>query len=120
MRYRPDSMSYLPWLALLVCLLLLAQACRVLIADVRSGYAVTMGGDGLFSGHWFLGAVAAAAAVAMFGLDWFWAVLAWVLVYLGKSPVRSLIVARYLGRDLPPPKPDGFKEFLRRTESKRD
>lgn len=113
-------MNYWPWLSLLASLLLLLQACRVLIADARSGYEISMGADGLFSGHWLLAALAAAAALWMWQVGWGWAMLLFVLLYAGKLPVRALIVALWLGRDLPAnAAPAGFKEFLRRAEAAR-
>lgn len=112
-------MPYLPWLILLIAVALFAYACRVLAADAKSGYDVTMGGQMYFSHLWLFGAVAGAAALTMlFALAWWWGIAIFIALYLVKSAAYRVIVALYLGAAAPPLPKDGFKEFIRRTEGK--
>lgn len=108
---------YLPWLLLAAAPLFFAHAWSVLSADARGGYDVTMGGAGLFSGQWLLGSVAAAVGTALLpGTAWYWGVGLFVLLFLLKGIAYRVIVATNLGRDAPPPRRGGFKEFVRRGE----
>jgi hypothetical protein len=111
-------MHLLPWALLAVGAGLLVYACRVLADDARGGYDVTMGGAGLYSGSWLVGSALAAAAVTMLTTATWWLGLGlFVVIYVAKSPVYRVIVARFLGRNAPPLPRNGFKEFMRKTET---
>ena len=110
--------DYLPWLALLAGIALLAHACRVLAADAREGYEVTMGGAMLYSHVWTLGAAACTyGATSLLGLPWWAGVIVFVALFLVKSVVYRVIVSLYLGTALPDtPKSGGFNAFIERTK----
>jgi hypothetical protein len=110
--------DYLPWIVLLAGVALLAHACRVLAADAREGYEVTMGGAMLFSHVWVFGAAACAWSVTtLLEQPWWTGVIALVMLFLLKSVVYRIIVALFLGTALPDaPKPGGFKAFIERSK----
>jgi len=112
--------DYLPWLALLAGIALLAHACRVLAADAREGYEVTMGGAMLYSQVWTLGAAACAWSItALLNLPWWTGVVAFVVLFLVKSAVYLVIVALFLGTKMPEaPKQNGFGAFIKRMENR--
>jgi hypothetical protein len=112
--------DFLPWLALLAGIALFAHACRVLAADAREGFEVTMGGAMLFSHVWLLGAAACAyGATSLLGLPWWAGVIAFVALFLVKSVVYRVIVALFLGTKMPEaPKQGGFGAFVKRTENR--
>ena len=110
--------DYLPWIVLLASVALLAHACRVLAADAREGYEVTMGGAMLYSHVWTLGAAACTyGATSLLGLPWWAGVIVFVALFLVKSVVYRIIVVLFLGTALPDvPKPGGFKAFIERSK----
>lgn len=111
------TMPILHWLALLGGLALLVHACRLLAADAREGFEVTMGGAMLFSHVWTLGAALCAwSATMLLDQPWWKGLLLFAALFLLKSVAYRIIVALYLGRELPPPKTGGFKDFVRRSE----
>lgn len=112
----------LPWLGLVLGIALLAWACRLLAADAREGFEVSMGGAMLFSNVWLLGAAACAwSAVALSGLPWWAGLLAFVVLYALKSVAYRIIVALFLGTAMPEtPKQGGFADFAKRTENRDD
>lgn len=108
----------LPWLALVAGLALLAWACRLLAADARGGYEVTMGGAMLYSHVWTLGAAACAWGVTVL-LDqpWWSGVILFIALFLVKSVVYRIIVALFLGTKMPEaPKQGGFSAFIERSK----
>lgn len=109
--------DYLPWLALLAGIALCAHACRLLAADAREGYEVTMGGAMLYSHVWTLGAAACAWGVtALLAQPWWAGVILFVALFLVKSAVYRIIVALFLGTRLPEtPKQGGFSAFSERA-----
>lgn len=112
--------DYLPWPALLAGIALFAHACRVLAADAREGFEVTMGGAMLFSHVWVLGAAACAWSItALLDLPWWAGVIAFVVLFLVKSAVYRIIVALFIGTKMPEtPKQGGFGAFIKRTENR--
>ncbi len=99
--------------------LLVIYACRVLVADAKSGPYVTMGGEMYFAQLWGLASLAGIAGLVMLsGASWWFYVPGVVVFYLISFPLRTFLTAVYLGREAPPPPKDGFKEFIRRTEGK--
>src|SRR5690606_31150702 len=114
------SAADLPWLGLVAGIALLAWACRLLAADAREGFEVSMGGAMLFSSLWLLGAAACAwSGVVLSGLPWWAGLLAFVALYLLKSAAYRIIVALFLGTAMPEaPKQGGFADFVKRSESR--
>jgi hypothetical protein len=112
-------MTYLPWGMLVVALGLLFYAWRVLAADARSGYDVTMGGAMYFSSIWTLGSVLASIGLVMVaGLTWWWGLVFFVSLAVVKGLVYRVAVALNLGAEAPPLPKNGFKEFIRKTEAR--
>lgn len=112
-------MTYLPWIVLLISIALFLYACRVLAADVRAAYDVSMGGAMFFSHLWMAGAAAGGAGLTMlFAIAWWWGIAIFIALYLLNRAAYRVIVAFYLGTAAPPPPKDGFKEFIRKTEGK--
>jgi len=111
----------LPWLALVAGVALLAYACRLLAADAKGGFEVSMGGAMFFSGVWMFGSAALAwSGTALLALPWWAGLIAFVALMLLKSLIYRVIVALYLGSAMPPPQSGGFGEFVKRTEKKPD
>jgi len=111
----------LPWLALVAGVTLLAYACRLLAADARGGFEVSMGGAMFFSGVWMFGSAATAwGGTQLLNWPWWAGVIAFVVLMLLKSLAYRVIVALFLGTSMPPPKSGGFGEFVKRSEMKQD
>lgn len=109
--------AILPWALLLVGLAFLFHACRALAADARSGYDIGMGAAGLFSGEWLLGSIAAAWGLTLaLGVQWYWGVAMFVVLFTLKSVAYRLLVALNLGKEAPAPPKQGFKDFMRRAQ----
>ncbi|MGA0025504.1 MAG: hypothetical protein ACO3F9_12785 [Burkholderiales bacterium] len=103
----------LPWLALVAGISLIAWACRLLAADARGGFEVTMGGAMLYSHVWTLGAAACAwGFTALLAQPWWAGLLLFVALFLVKSAAYRIIVALFLGTKMPEtPKQGGYSAF---------
>lgn len=112
-----DSVGNALRIALVAGILVLAYACRMLMADARGGFEITMGGAMWFSQLWTLGAAACAWGISVLaGWPWWAGVLLFAGLFLVKSAVYRVIAVLFVGRSLPAPKSGGFSEFVKRSE----
>lgn len=111
------------WVLVFGAVVLPVVACRRLIADARSGWEISMGGDMLFGNFWLFAGGLAGGALAAAGYGWWWVIVGLVIFHLDAQPVRRLIRALYLGADLPAPESKaesgGFAAMDRKAQKHR-
>ena len=89
-----------------------------LIRDCAGAVSASMGGEMFFSGLWTIGAMLLSlGALPLLDLSRWWTPLCVALLFTLSFPLRGG-VQKLFCRPLPE-EPSGFKQFVRRTESKR-
>ncbi len=100
----------LPWLELI------AYPFRLLTADARGGFKVSIGGAMFLSGVWMFGSTLLAwSGTALPALSWRAGLIAFVVLML---LIHRFIVALYLGTAIPTktPQEGSFGDLIKRTK----